>query len=156
MDVLALGLLALGLLFGLLGAGVWIFSVLMAVGAAVLLLGLGFPLDRVGNILKSILWRSASSWEIAAIPMFQLMGELIHRADLSARIFRGLPPSSSACRGGLCIPTSLAARSLPPSAALRPRPRRRSARSPSPRSRHAATTGRWPSVRSPGRAAWAC
>lgn len=92
MDGLFLGLLTLGLLLGLLGAGLWIFVALMVVGCAVLFFGLGFPLDRTGNILKSIMWRSASSWEIAAIPMFLLMGELIYRAEISARIFRGLAP----------------------------------------------------------------
>lgn len=92
MDGLALSLLTLGLLLGLLGAGLWIFAALLAVGVAVLLFGLGYPPDRIGNILKGIMWRSSSSWEIAAIPMFLLMGELIYRAEISARIFRGLAP----------------------------------------------------------------
>jgi C4-dicarboxylate transporter DctM subunit len=92
MDGILLGLLSLGLLLVLLGAGLWIFVALLAVGCALLFFGLGFPLDRIGNILKSIMWRSSSSWETTAIPMFLLMGELIHRADISARIFRGLAP----------------------------------------------------------------
>lgn len=92
MDPFATGLLTLVLILALLGGGVWIFSALTLVGVAVLYLVTGFPPDRIGSILKSIMWRSASTWEIAAIPMFLLMGELIHRAEISARIFRGLAP----------------------------------------------------------------
>ena len=38
------------------------------------------------------MWRSSSSWELAAVPMFVWMGEIMFRTDLSARIFRGLTP----------------------------------------------------------------
>ncbi len=92
MDPVTTGLTALGLLIFFLGSGMWIFSALAAVGFCVLYFVLGFPVDRIGQILKTIFWRSGTSWEIAAIPMFILMGELIFRADISGRIFRGLAP----------------------------------------------------------------
>lgn len=92
MEPVTTGLIALGLLIAFLGGGMWIFGALAAVGFCLLYFVLDFPLNRVGEILKTIAWRSASSWEVAAIPMFLLMGELIYRADISARIFRGLAP----------------------------------------------------------------
>ena len=73
-----------------LGSGVWIFSGLLLVGVSILVFVLGFPVDRVGFILKGIMWRAANSWEIASIPMFILMGEIIYRSEMSDRIFRGL------------------------------------------------------------------
>ncbi|MCS6854432.1 MAG: TRAP transporter large permease subunit [Elioraea sp.] len=92
MDSVSLGFLSLAILLGLLGAGLWIFSALFLTGVAILSIGLEFPLDRIGHIMKAIMWRSSSTWEIAAIPMFILMGELIYRAEVSSLIFRGLAP----------------------------------------------------------------
>jgi tripartite ATP-independent transporter DctM subunit len=92
MEALQAGALTLLLIVFFLGAGIWVFSGLLLVGIAALVLVLGYPLDRVGNILKGIMWRSASSWELSAIPLFVLMGEIIFRTDLSERIFRGLSP----------------------------------------------------------------
>lgn len=75
-----------------LGLGVWVFSGLLLVGVSALFFILDFPIDRIGLILKGIMWRTASTWELAAIPVFILMGEVIFRTDLSDRIFRGLAP----------------------------------------------------------------
>ena len=68
------------------------FSGLLLVAVGVFLVVLGYPVDRIGFIVKGIMWRAASSWEVAAIPIFILMGEIIYRTDLSERIFRGLAP----------------------------------------------------------------
>lgn len=111
MDPVTTGLFALGILMLLLGAGTWIFSALMIVGFSILYFVLGFPLDRIGNVMKSIMWRAASSWEVAAIPMFLLMGELIFRADISDRIFRGLAPLAARLPGGL-VHTNIAGSTL--------------------------------------------
>jgi tripartite ATP-independent transporter DctM subunit len=92
MDVLTnLGvMLALIILF--LGLGAWVFVGLFLVAIGGLALMADFPLDRIGVIIKAVIWRSASAWELAAIPLFIWMGEIIFRTDISDRLFRGLSP----------------------------------------------------------------
>ncbi len=92
MDVMTSAGLVLLFVFGFLGAGFWIFAGLFIVGLAVLALQLGMPLNRIGAIVKGTFWSSANSWEVAAVPMFVWMGELIFRTDISRRLFRGLEP----------------------------------------------------------------
>lgn len=92
MDAATASLITIGLIVLFLGLGTWIFAGLLLVGVSVLVIVLDFPIDRIGLILKGIMWRTASTWELAAIPIFILMGELIFRTDLSNRIFRGLMP----------------------------------------------------------------
>ncbi len=75
-----------------LGLGIWIFSGLMLLSMTAMVIVLDFPIDRIGAIAKGIIWRSSSAWELAAIPMFILMGELIFRTDISERLFKGLAP----------------------------------------------------------------
>lgn len=91
----------IGLMALYLGMGVWIFSGLLLISFTALGLILDFPLDRIGAIAKGIIWRSASAWELAAIPMFILMGEIIFRTNISERLFRGLVPLVSRIPGGL-------------------------------------------------------
>ena len=92
MDVMLTVLTTLVLIVLFLGAGVWIFLGLFMVALTSLLVIGDFSLDRIGFIAKSIMWKSASSWEIAAIPLFIWMGEIIFRTDISDRLFRGLTP----------------------------------------------------------------
>lgn len=101
MDALVTGLAVLMLLFFFLGSGTWVFAGLLMVGTTGLALLLDFSPDRIGAILPKIMIRSASSWELAAIPMFVWMGELIFRTDISDRLFRGLAPLVNRIPGGL-------------------------------------------------------
>jgi len=101
MDPVLTGLVTLGLVFLFLGLGTWVFAGLLLVSVSSLTLVLDFPLARVGAIAKGILWSSASTWELAAIPIFMLMGELIFRSDISERLFRGLSPIVQGVPGGL-------------------------------------------------------
>jgi len=92
MDVLvSLGFM-LFLIILFLGLGVWVFSGLILVSFISLGFLLDFPVDRIGLIAKSIIWRSSSAWELSAIPLFIWMGEIIFRTDISDRLFRGLSP----------------------------------------------------------------
>ena len=84
-----------------LGIGTWIFVALLMVGITSLTVLLDFPLDRVGSIMKGTMWRTASTWELAAIPMFVFMGEIMFRTDISDRLFRGLSPWTSLLPGKL-------------------------------------------------------
>jgi C4-dicarboxylate transporter DctM subunit len=106
-DPLLTGLATFALVFLYLGLGTWVFAGLLLVSVSSLTLILGFPLERVGAIAKGIMWSSASTWELAAIPIFMLMGELMFRTDVSERLFRGLSPLVQAVPGGL-IHTNIA------------------------------------------------
>ncbi len=92
MDATQIALVVALLLVLYLGCGVWIFSGLILISVSALYMLADFPVDRIGAIAKGIVWRSASAWELSAIPMFILMGEIIFRTDISERLFRGLAP----------------------------------------------------------------
>ncbi len=92
MDVLMTMGIMLALIILFLGLGVWVFVGLFLVAITSLTLIADFPLDRVGFIARSVIWRSASAWELSAIPLFIWMGEIIFRTDISDRLFRGLSP----------------------------------------------------------------
>jgi len=101
MDPFVTGLLVLAFIFFFLGAGIWVFAGLFMVSITGLLVILGFPEQRIGVIVAKILFRSASSWELAAIPMFIWLGEIVFRTDISDRLFRGLAPLVRGIPGGL-------------------------------------------------------
>lgn len=101
MDAMISGLTVLVLILLFLGSGVWVFIGLLLVSTTGLMLVLDFPPQRIGVILGKILFRSASSWELAAIPLFIWMGEMILRTNISDRLFRGLAPLVAKIPGGL-------------------------------------------------------
>jgi len=92
MEAIVAGLVILLLIFFFLGVGTWVFAGLLLVSITGLMLLLDMSTHRVGVIAVKILWRYASTWELAAIPMFVWMGEIIFRTDISDRLFRGLAP----------------------------------------------------------------
>lgn len=101
MDAMVAGFTVLVLILLFLGSGVWVFVGLLLVSTTGLAVVLDFPPHRIGVILSKILFRSASSWELAAIPLFIWMGEIIFRTNISARLFEGLAPFVSRIPGGL-------------------------------------------------------
>lgn len=101
MSVIASSVILLALLVLFLGAGIWIFSGLMLVGASAMYLVLDFPAARIGSIATKVISSSAVSWELAAIPIFMWMGDIIFRTDISQRLFRGLSPMVARIPGGL-------------------------------------------------------
>jgi tripartite ATP-independent transporter DctM subunit len=111
MDALISGFIILILILLFMGSGVWVFVGLLLVSTTGLAMVLDFPPHRIGVILSKILFRSASSWELAAIPLFIWMGEIIFRTDLSGRLFNGLSPFVSRVPGGL-IHTNVAGSTL--------------------------------------------
>ena len=84
-----------------LGIGSWIFVAVVMVGFTALAVLKGMPVDRIGAIMKGTMWKTASTWELAAVPIFVVMGELIFRTDISERLFRGLAPWMSFIPGRL-------------------------------------------------------
>ncbi len=80
-------LLAILLLF--LVGGVWVGMTLAIVGYFGLLLFTDRP---PGPNLFTTVWGSTASWELAALPMFIWMGEILFRTKLSEQMFEGLAP----------------------------------------------------------------
>ncbi len=101
MEILLTTFSVIALVFLVLGLGTWVFAGLVTVSVLSLLLMADFSLHRVGVTLSRILFRAGSSWELSAIPMFILMGEMIFRSDISERLFRGLEPISARIPGGI-------------------------------------------------------
>ncbi len=101
MEAILSAAVVLGLIFAYLGLGVWVFAGLLLVAGTALMLVMGMPLQRIGTIGAGIINRYSTAWELAAIPMFIWMGEILFRTDLSARLFRGLVPLVSRVPGRL-------------------------------------------------------
>lgn len=92
MESLNIAFIVLMLLIFYLGLGVWVFSGLLLVSVSGLALLLDMPFHRIGTIMAPLIIRSATSWELSAIPMFVWMGELMFRTDISDRLFKSLSP----------------------------------------------------------------
>ncbi|SEG82166.1 TRAP transporter large permease [Marinobacterium lutimaris] len=101
MEILLTTFGVIAMVFIVLGLGTWVFAGLVTVSVLSLLLMADFSLHRVGVTLSRILFRAGSSWELSAIPMFILMGEMIFRSDISERLFRGLEPITARIPGGI-------------------------------------------------------
>jgi tripartite ATP-independent transporter DctM subunit len=93
MDSLVLsGLAIVVLLLALLGMGLSIFAAMMTTAIFGLAFINDFSFARIGLALQTIVWRYSTGYEIAALPMFVWMAELLFRSRLSEEIFRGLAP----------------------------------------------------------------
>src|SRR6188768_2674500 len=104
MDILVVGAILLGLMLVLLAGGVWIAMTLAIcgwVGQAF------FTNTSPGNNLFSSFWESNASWELAALPLFIWMGEILFRTKLSEEMFEGLRPWLNRIPGRLMHTTIL-------------------------------------------------
>lgn len=79
----------IGLLFVLLGSGVWIGLALLGVGWLAMTL---FSARPAGDAMAVTIWGASSSWTLTALPMFLWMGEILFRTKLSEDMFKGLAP----------------------------------------------------------------
>lgn len=89
MDIITLAAVLIGILFLILGAGVWIAVALGAVGLIAIVLKISTP---PGAVLATSVWQAANSWDLTALPMFVLMGDILFRTRLSEDMFEGLAP----------------------------------------------------------------
>ncbi|AOG07244.1 MULTISPECIES: TRAP transporter large permease [unclassified Bosea (in: a-proteobacteria)] len=89
MSLPVLALILLGFLVVILGSGVWISVGLGLVGLLAMVLVTDIP---IGQVLATTVWSSASSWTLAALPLFIWMGEILFRTRLSEQMFQGLSP----------------------------------------------------------------
>ena len=104
MDILLVGGLLLLIMMLLLSGGVWIAMTLAIcgwVGQAF------FTTTSPGNNLFSSFWESNASWELAALPLFIWMGEILFRSKLSEEMFDGLRPWLNRIPGRLMHTTIL-------------------------------------------------
>jgi tripartite ATP-independent transporter DctM subunit len=92
MDAIGSSLFFLIMMLFFLGSGVWIFASLILVSIIGLATIVAYPMDRIGAIMVKRLYAASGSWEIACIPLFMWMAEIMFRTDFSERLFRGLAP----------------------------------------------------------------
>lgn len=76
-------------LLALLAAGVWVALSLMGMALVALVFFSNAP---EGLVLATTLWSHSHSWQLAALPLFILMGEILLRSRLSEDMFSGLAP----------------------------------------------------------------
>ena len=104
MGLLEIGALLLFLMLLLLSGGVWIAMTLAIVGWV----GQAFfTHTQPGMNLFSSFWETTASWELAALPLFIWMGEILYRTKLSEQMFDGLSPWLSRIPGRLMHTTVL-------------------------------------------------
>ncbi|MCS4510545.1 TRAP transporter large permease [Xylophilus ampelinus] len=103
-DTLLMGGMLLGIMLVLLAGGVWIAMTLAIVGW----IGQAFFTNTLpGKNLFSAFWESNASWELAALPLFIWMGEILFRTKLSEEMFEGLRPWLNRVPGRLMHTTVL-------------------------------------------------
>ena len=99
-----MGAVLLALMLLLLAGGVWIAMTLAIVGWV----GQAFFTSTLpGKNLFSAFWESNACWELAALPLFIWMGEILFRTRLSEEMFEGLSPWLSKVPGRLMHTTVL-------------------------------------------------
>ncbi len=99
-SIATMTLVVFGLLFLLLGSGVWIGFALFMVG----FVGLEtFGTLPAGYNMASSVWASVGKWEYVALPMFILMGEILYRSGISEKLFKALVPWLYRLPGGLLL-----------------------------------------------------
>ena len=79
-------------LLALLGIGIWMFSAMLLVSVVGLFVLKDYSLDRIGSLMQAVLWKTSTSYELAALPLFVLMAEVLFRTRLSEQLFRGMAP----------------------------------------------------------------
>lgn len=89
MEMIWISVLLLCLLLAFLGAGLWVAFSLTAIGCVSLYFFSGIP---VGASLSTAFYSASVSWDLAALPMFIWMGEVLFRSRLSEEMFRGISP----------------------------------------------------------------
>ena len=104
MTTLAIGFFLLVIMMLLLSGGVWIAMTLAICGWV----GQAFFTNTMpGKNLFSSFWESNASWELAALPLFIWMGEILFRTKLSEQMFEGLRPWLNRIPGRLMHTTIL-------------------------------------------------
>ena len=107
MSLIAIGAVLLALLLVLLAAGVWIAMALAIVGGVGMVMFTTLTTDVTAKNLFTAFWGANASWELAALPLFIWMGEILFRTRLSEQMFSGLAPWLNRVPGRLLHTTIL-------------------------------------------------
>jgi len=106
-DPLLLAALLIGVMFLFLLSSIWIGVSLFLTGIfGMLIYDHNLPpaisiINKIGNLLAGSIYDSLNSWSLAALPMFILMGEILHYSSISNKLFNGLVPWLSKVPGRL-------------------------------------------------------
>jgi tripartite ATP-independent transporter DctM subunit len=104
MDTLGIGLFLLIIMLLFLSGGIWIAMTLAICGWV----GQAFFVNtQPGKNLFSAFWETNASWELAALPLFIWMGDILFRTKLSEEMFEGLRPWLNRVPGRLMHTTVL-------------------------------------------------
>ena len=93
-------LVVFGVLVLTLSAGIHIGFSLFIVGFCGMTLF--SPLPPGGNLASSV-WATINKWELVALPLFILMGEILFHSGISEKLFKGLVPWLYRLPGGLLL-----------------------------------------------------
>jgi tripartite ATP-independent transporter DctM subunit len=106
-SLVAIGGLLLAVMLVLLASGVWIAVALAITGGLGMALFTSLPLEVTAKNLFTAFWGANASWELAALPLFIWMGEILFRTRLSEQMFTGLAPWLNRVPGRLMHTTIL-------------------------------------------------
>lgn len=109
-DPIWIGMAALPLLFGLLILGVPV-AVSMGISGIISILFLRGP-DIVAASLSELPFNVIASWQLSVLPMFILMGTVLHRSGVTADMFIAMRQWLSWLPGGLAVSTNVAGAAL--------------------------------------------
>jgi len=98
MSEIYLTIFFISLLLFFLGSGIWVALSMIGVSSVGMML---FTTRPVGDAMATIIWGTASSWNLVALPLFVWMGEILFRTNLSENLFKGLAPWLAKLPGSL-------------------------------------------------------
>jgi tripartite ATP-independent transporter DctM subunit len=107
MTLVEIGAVLLVLMFVLLAAGVWIGMTLAIIGGVGMVWFTTLSVGVTAKNLFTAFWNANASWELAALPLFIWMGEILFRTRLSEQMFSGLAPWLNRVPGRLMHTTIL-------------------------------------------------
>jgi tripartite ATP-independent transporter DctM subunit len=107
MTLIEIGAILLLLMLVLLAAGVWIGMTLAIVGGVGMVWFTTLTTGIAAKNLFTAFWAANASWELAALPLFIWMGEILFRTRLSEEMFNGLAPWLNRIPGRLMHTTIL-------------------------------------------------
>lgn len=97
-DPIILASVMFGFMFLFLLSGIWIgFSLFLTAATGLLFYDFNLPptisiWQKMGGLMVNSVWNSINSWSLTALPLFILMGEVLYRTSISAKLLNGLLP----------------------------------------------------------------